>query len=105
MKILLVTLLCAFTLSCSQNQVNDYKSELLETKKYVINNPKAIKTYVMNAKNGKIYQSKTDDIFSEFNFEFYYAYDFLRKDEKVVYVQKTLVGGEDSATYYVTTPK
>jgi hypothetical protein len=45
--------------------------------------------------------SKTDDLLSEFNFEFENAFDILYKNKKIVYIQKTpVIQSGDSAIYY-----
>ncbi|WP_185670491.1 hypothetical protein [Chryseobacterium sp. POL2] len=104
-KILLITLFSFFTVAFSQNKSLDYRSEIKNLKTYVENTYKndydKIKSYVKNESNGKIFLIKTEDIYSEFDFEFYYAYDFLRKDDKVVYIRKTPISQSgDSAIFY-----
>ena len=104
-KIFLISLLSFFSIACSQNNSLDYKTELKNLKTYVENTYKndsdKIKSYVKNEHDGKIFLIKTDDIYSEFNFEFYYAYDFLRKDDKLVYTRKTPISRSgDSFIFY-----
>lgn len=104
-KILLIALFSLFSVACSQNKSLDYRSEVKNLKSYVENTYKndsdKIKSYVKNENNGKIFLIKTDDIYSEFDFEFYYAYDFLRKDDKVVYARKMPISQSgDSAIFY-----
>lgn len=100
-KILLIALFSLFSITYSQN----YKDEIKNLKTYVENtyknDSKKIKSYVKNESNSKIFLIKTEDIYSEFDFEFYYVYDFLRKDDKVVYVRKTPISQSgDSAIFY-----
>lgn len=104
-NLLLFVLLAIFNFSCSQNKNEIIKRDLSELKKYIdivySKDAKVIKTYVVNPQNGKLYSSKTDDLFSEFNFNFENAYDIVYKDEKIVYIQKTpIIQSGDSAIYY-----
>ena len=104
-KLLLIVLLLLFSIAYSQNKSTDYSTEVKSLENYVQNTYKndsdKIKSYVKNEGNGKIFRIKTDDIYSEFDFEFYYVYDFLRKDDKVVYVRKTPISQSgDSAIFY-----
>lgn len=104
-KLYIIILFIFFSIACSQNNSLEYKLEIKNLKTYIENtyknDSKKIKSYVKNESNGKIFLIKTDDIYSEFDFEFHYAYDFLRKDDNVVYVRKELVSQTgDSAIFY-----
>lgn len=104
-KLLLIVLLPLFSIACSQNKSSDYSNEVKDLKAYVENVYKNdlanVKGYVKNENNGKIFPIKTDDIFSEFDFEFYYVYEFLRKDDKVIYARKAPISQSgDSSIFY-----
>lgn len=105
-KLLLIALLPLFSVACSQNKSSDYSTEVKDLKAYVENvyknDAKMVKGYVKNEDNGKIFPIKTDDIFSEFDFEFYYVYEFLRKDNKIIYARKSPISqsGDASVGYF-----
>ena len=104
-KLLLIVSLILFSVIYSQTKSTDYGNEIKNLQTYIENayqnDSDKIKSYVKNESNGKIFLIKTDDIYSEFDFEFYYAYDFLRKDDKLVYTRKMPISQSgDSAIFY-----
>jgi len=104
MKLKLLPLFIFFFLF-SHSQTN-YEKEIIELKKYVHKtyeeNYEAIERYVINPKNGNLYKVKTEDIFSEFEFELENVYEFLRKNDKVVCARKSPISqsGDSNISYF-----
>lgn len=92
-KILLIILLSNFSIACSQTKNSDYSNEVNHLKAFVEDTYKSdstkVKAYAKNENNGKIFPIKTDDLYSEFDFEVFHVYEFLRKNDKVVFARKT----------------
>ena len=104
MKLKLLPLFIFFFLF-SHSQTN-YEKEIIELKKYVHKtyeeNYEAIERYVINPKNGNLYKVKTEDIFSEFEFDLENVYEFLRKNDKVVCARKSPISqsGDSNISYF-----
>lgn len=104
MKLKLLPLFIFFFLF-SHSQTN-YEKEIIELKKYVHKtyeeNYEAIERYVVNPKNGNLYKVKTEDIFSEFEFELENVYEFLRKNDKVICARKSPISqsGDSNKSYF-----
>lgn len=104
-KILLIIVLWTFSIACYQNKSANYGLEVEKLKVFVEdiykNDSAKVKTYVKNDRNGKIFLAKTNDPYSEFDFDFSTAYNFIKKDDKIIYISKMPVSqsGDSSELY------
>lgn len=91
-KSLLIIVLSIFSIACSQSKSTNYGLQVENLKIFVDdiykNDSAKVKTYVKNDKNGKIFLAKTNDLYSEFDFDFSTAYNFIKKDDTIIYISK-----------------
>lgn len=93
-----------FSFGCSQNKTEDYKDEVKELRKFVDNAYKKdstkVEAYARKSENGKIFRIKSNDIYTEFNFEVSDVYSFLKMNSKIVFIRKEPISQSGDSFYF-----